>query len=271
MKKMLFIMNPFAGVKRANRHLADILLTFTQAGYEVITHMTLGRGDATAVAREKGKDVDLVVCCGGDGTLNETITGLLSAGADTPIGYIPAGSTNDFASSLKIPTNILKAAQAIVEGEPVSYDVGRFGDRYFSYVASFGAFTRSSYATPQNVKNALGHTAYVLSGITELSQIRNEHVKMEIDGQTVEGDFLFGAICNSTSVGGILTLDPKQVDMGDDVVAYTRAAVGGRVFTSITNFGNAPVALPDGSVVLASGPLTPEGQLPTDTSAWVIK
>ena len=182
MKKMLFIMNPFAGVKRANRHLADILLTFTQAGYEVITHMTLGQGDATAVAREKGKDVDLVVCCGGDGTLNETIS---------------------------------KAAQAIVEGEPVSYDVGRFGDRYFSYVASFGAFTRSSYATPQNVKNALGHTAYVLSGITELSQIRNEHVKMEIDGQVVEGDFLFGAICNSTSVGGILNLDPKQVDMGD--------------------------------------------------------
>ena len=215
MKKMLFIMNPFAGVKRANRHLADILLTFTQAGYEVITHMTLGRGDATAVAQEKGKDVDLVVCCGGDGTLNETITGLLSAGADTPIGYIPAGSTNDFASSLKLPTNILKAAQTIVEGEPVSYDVGRFGGRYFSYVASFGAFTRSSYATPQNIKNALGHTAYVLSGITELSQIRNEHVKMEIDGQTVEGDFLFGAICNSTSVGGILTLDPKQVDMGD--------------------------------------------------------
>ncbi len=215
MKKMLFIMNPFAGVKRANRHLADILLTFSQTGYEVITHMTLGQGDATAVAREKGRNVDLVVCCGGDGTLNETITGLLSAGADTPIGYIPAGSTNDFASSLKIPTNILKAAQAIVEGEPVSYDVGRFGDRYFSYVASFGAFTRSSYATPQNVKNALGHTAYVLSGITELSQIRNEHVKMEIDGQVVEGDFLFGAICNSTSVGGILTLDPKQVDMGD--------------------------------------------------------
>ena len=215
MKKMLFIMNPFAGVKRANRHLADILLTFNQAGYEVITHTTLGRGDATAVAREKGKDVDLVVCCGGDGTLNETITGLLSAGADTPIGYIPAGSTNDFAASLKLSTNIPRAAQEIVEGEPVSYDVGRFGSRYFSYVASFGAFTKSSYTTPQNIKNALGHTAYILSGITELSQIRNEHVRMEIDGQLGEGDFLFGAICNSTSVGGILTLDPKQVDMGD--------------------------------------------------------
>ena len=215
MKKMLFIMNPFAGVKRANRHLADILLTFTQAGYEVITHMTLGRGDATAVAREKGKDVDLVVCCGGDGTLNETITGLLSAGADTPIGYIPAGSTNDFASSLKIPTNILKAAQAIVEGEPVSYDVGRFGDRYFSYVASFGAFTRTSYATPQSVKNALGHAAYILGGISELSQLRTEHVKLQLDDEMVEDDFLFGAVSNSTSVGGVLSLDPKQVDLRD--------------------------------------------------------
>lgn len=212
---MLFIMNPFAGQKRANRVLPDILLLFSQAGYDIHTVMTTGTGAATRAAQSQAGSVDLVVCCGGDGTLNETITGLLSAGADTPIGYIPAGSTNDFASSLKLPTNILKAAQTIVEGEPVSYDVGRFGGRYFSYVASFGAFTRSSYATPQNVKNALGHTAYVLSGITELSQIRNEHVKMEIDGQTVEGDFLFGAICNSTSVGGILTLDPKQVDMGD--------------------------------------------------------
>ena len=215
MKKMLFVMNPFAGLKRANRHLTDILLTFNQAGYEVITHMTLGQGDAAEVVERHGKDMDLVVCCGGDGTLNETITGLLRAGADTPIGYIPAGSTNDFAASLNLSTNILKAAQEAVEGEPVRYDVGKFGDRYFSYVASFGAFTKSSYTTPQNIKNALGHTAYVLSGITELSQIRNEHIRMEIDGQVVEDDFLFGAICNSTSVGGILTLDPKMVDMGD--------------------------------------------------------
>ena len=215
MKKMLFIMNPFAGQKKANRHLADILMTFSQAGYEVITHMTSGQGDAAVAAGRWGKDVDLVVCCGGDGTLNETITGLLRAGADTPIGYIPAGSTNDFASSLKLSSNILQAARDIVEGEPVAYDVGRFGERYFSYVASFGAFTKTSYTTPQNVKNALGHTAYLLSGISEISQIRNEHIRMEIDGQVVEDDFLFGAICNSTSVGGILTLDPTQVDMGD--------------------------------------------------------
>lgn len=215
MKKMLFIMNPCAGQKRANRSLSDILLEFSQAGYEVNIHMTTGRGDAVTAAQRWGQNVDLVVCCGGDGTLNETITGLLRAGAETPIGYIPAGTTNDFASSLSLSGNVVQAARDIVEGEPVTYDVGRFGDRYFSYVASFGAFTKSSYVVPQNIKNALGHTAYVLGGISELSQIRKEHIRMEIDGQVVEDDFLFGAICNSTSIGGILTLDPKHVDMAD--------------------------------------------------------
>ena len=214
--KHLFIINPAAGSRdRTLECSREIVQLCRDLDYRV--EISKGPGDCRRLANAAARSGEeyRIYACGGDGTLNETITGLLSAGADTPIGYIPAGSTNDFASSLKLPTNILKAAQTIVEGEPVSYDVGRFGGRYFSYVASFGAFTRSSYATPQNVKNALGHTAYVLSGITELSQIRNEHVKMEIDGQVVEGDFLFGAICNSTSVGGILTLDPKQVDMGD--------------------------------------------------------
>ena len=215
MKKLLFIMNPVAGQKKANKSLPDILLLFNQAGYEVITFMTTGTGSATQAVQELGGEADLIVCCGGDGTLNETVTGLLRAGLDIPVGYIPAGTTNDFASSLNLSGNVLQAAKDILEGEPVAYDVGRFGQRYFSYVASFGAFTKASYVIPQNIKNALGHTAYVLGGISELSQIRKEHIRMEIDGQTVEDDFLFGAICNSTSIGGILTLDPKQVDMGD--------------------------------------------------------
>ena len=215
MKNMLFIMNPFAGMRRANKHLADILMLFGNADYEVTVHMTRKTGDAMEAAFRKSKDMDIVVCCGGDGTLNETITGLVRAGVTVPVGYIPAGTTNDFASSLKLSGNPMQAAQDIVDGQVIPYDVGRFGDRYFSYVASFGAFTKSSYIVPQNVKNALGHTAYVLGGISELSQIRKEHIRMEIDGEVVEDDFLFGAICNSTSIGGILTLDPKQVDMGD--------------------------------------------------------
>ncbi len=215
MAKMLFIMNPFAGMRKANRYLTDILTLFNRAGYEVTVHMTAGPGDAMQIAAAKAKDADLVVCAGGDGTFNETISGILSSGADTPIGYIPCGSTNDFATSLKLPTNIMKAAQLIVDGVPGRYDVGKFGDRYFSYVASFGAFTKASYATPQNVKNALGHVAYLLEGIQELSQLKPIHVRFELDDKTIEDDFIFGAISNSTSVGGILTLDPKQVDMTD--------------------------------------------------------
>ena len=215
MKRMLFIVNPCAGKRRVKRFLADILEIFNRAGFRVEVHMTAAQGDAAQIVQERAAEHSMVVCAGGDGTLNETITGLLRSGVDIPIGYIPCGSTNDFASSLKLPTNILQAARRIVEGEPVRYDVGQFGDRYFSYVASFGAFTRASYSTPQSVKNALGHTAYVLEGIQELSQIRKEHIRLEAGGQLIEEDFIFGAISNSTSVGGILTLDPDQVDMGD--------------------------------------------------------
>ena len=215
MKKMLFVMNPYAGTRKANRYLADMLSIFNRAGYAVITHMTAGPGDGAQVVEQMASHVDLVVCCGGDGTFNEVINGVLRSGADTPIGYIPAGSTNDFASSLHLSTNVLQAARDIMEGQPRPYDVGQFGDRYFSYVASFGTFTRSSYATPQSVKNALGHTAYILEGIQELSQLRKTHVRLELDDGMVEDDFIFGAVSNSTSIGGILTLDPKQVDMRD--------------------------------------------------------
>ena len=215
MQKMLFLLNPRAGQRRANRYLPDIISLFNRAGYEVTTYITGGIGDGSAICEHRAADFDLVVCAGGDGTLNETITGMLRSGAKKPIGYIPCGSTNDFASSLKIPSNIMQAAQAILDGTPTPYDVGKFGDRYFSYVASFGAFTRASYSTPQNVKNALGHLAYVLEGIQEIPQIRKTHVRLEIDGELLEDDYLFGAISNSTSVGGVLTLSPKLVDLQD--------------------------------------------------------
>lgn len=215
MSKMLFIMNPFAGMRKANRYLADIITLFNRADYEVTVHMTAGPGDAQRIAAAKAAEVDLVVCAGGDGTFNETVSGILESGADTPVGYIPCGSTNDFAASLKLPLNIMKAAQLIVDGTAKSYDIGKFGNRYFSYVASFGAFTKASYSTPQSVKNALGHAAYLLGGIQELSQLKPVHVRFELDGNAIEDDFLFGAVSNSTSMGGILTLDPKQVDMTD--------------------------------------------------------
>lgn len=216
MKQLLLIMNPAAGMKKANPHLPEILSVFTRAGYACLTFMTQKRGDGTVLAAQYAAKSDLIVCIGGDGTFNEVISGVVRAGAKTPIGYIPAGSTNDFAASLGLPKNVIQAAQNIIAGHPVPYDVGRFRDRYFTYVASFGAFTRTSYATSQSVKNALGHLAYVLEGILEITSLRRYHVAITLDtGAREEGDYIFGAVSNSTSVGGILTLDKRVVDMND--------------------------------------------------------
>ena len=215
MRKLLFLVNPNAGQRRVNKSLTDIIGIFNEGGYEVTVFLTNGPGSGTQIVQERAADYDLVVCAGGDGTLNETVTGVLRAGADCPVGYTPCGSTNDFASTLKLSTDVVQAAKDIMMGAPVEYDVGRWGDRYFVYIASFGAFTRVSYSTPQNLKNALGHLAYVLSGIQELPQIRSIPMSLELDGEKVEGKYLFGAVSNSTSVGGVFTLDASQVDLRD--------------------------------------------------------
>ena len=215
MKKLLFLMNPNAGQRKVNKHLPQIISLFNGYGWEATVFMTTGPGSGREIVARRAADYDLVVCAGGDGTLNETISGVLDSGADCPVGYIPCGSTNDFAATLKLSTDVMTAAAEIMEGEPVSYDVGSWNDRYFSYIASFGAFTRVSYATPQNLKNALGHLAYVLSGITELPQIRNIPMRLELDGELLEGEYLFGAVSNATSVGGLLTINPKLVDLRD--------------------------------------------------------
>lgn len=218
MKKLLLILNPCSGKKKASHALADVVNVFNRGGYDVTVYITAARGDATKVVAQRAPEFDLVVCAGGDGTFNETISGLLAGGHDTPIGYLPAGSTNDFASSLHLSKNLVEAARDIVEGTPRRLDVGRFNDRYFSYVASFGAFTRASYATSQNVKNALGHLAYILSGIKELAYIRSRRLRFTLDDGTVlEDEYIFGAISNSTSVAGILTLSEDLVDMNDGV------------------------------------------------------
>lgn len=216
MKQLLLIMNPAAGTKKANPHLPEILSVFGRAGFACQCFMTQKRGDGMELTARFGAEADLIVCIGGDGTFNEVISGAVRAGIQAPIGYIPAGSTNDFAASLGLPKNVIQAAQAIVAGHPAPYDVGRFQDRYFTYVASFGAFTKTSYATSQSVKNALGHLAYILGGVKELTAIRRCHVAVTLDeGLREEGDYIFGAVSNSTSVGGILTLDKSIVDMND--------------------------------------------------------
>lgn len=215
MKQLLLILNPISGTKKSAKNLAEIIAIFNRADYDVRVHVTARQGDATLAVRRLGKEMDLIVCCGGDGTFNETVTGLIQANLKTPLGYIPSGSTNDFASSLHLSTDVIRAAENIANGTDRLYDIGKFNDRFFCYVASFGAFTKISYSTPQNIKNVLGHMAYLLEGIQELSKLQTVPVRLELDGTVVEDEFLFGAVCNSTSIGGILTFHPSLVDMSD--------------------------------------------------------
>ena len=215
MKQLLLIVNPVSGTKKAGKSLADIIGVFNQAGYDTRVFITNQQGDAAKAAKEYGQGKDLIVCCGGDGTLNETVTGLIQGELDIPIGYIPAGSTNDFGGSLGLPGDVVEAAKRIARGREHNYDIGSFGDRYFAYVASFGAFTQTSYSTSQDAKNALGHFAYILQGIQDLPRIRKEHIRMELDGEVVEGDYLFGSISNSTRIGGVISLSPDVVDLSD--------------------------------------------------------
>lgn len=222
-KKILLIMNPKSGTMQAAKYLSDIVSTFSRAGYLTTVLMTEKRGDARVWAMEYGADYDVVCASGGDGTFNEVLDGLITGGHDTSIGYIPSGSTNDFAQSVGLPKGILASADRVVNGEASHLDIGCFNGRYFSYVASFGAFTSTSYSVPQNLKNILGHTAYVLGGIKDIVTIKSVHAKIIADEGTpnetsCEGDYIFGAICNSTSVAGILSLDKFDVDMNDGLM-----------------------------------------------------
>ena len=216
MKSLHLVINPNAGTKQGRRFLPEIISVFNRAGWLCSVYVTEKRGDAVDFARAHAGKADLVVACGGDGTLNEVITGLQLGGYKTALGYIPCGSTNDFASGLDLPTAPLMACDAIVSGQPRTLDIGLFApDRYFSYTASFGAFTSVSWSTPQNVKNVLGHAAYILEGIRSLADIRPIHMRITAGGRVYEEDYIFGAVCNSTSLGGVLKLENSAVHMND--------------------------------------------------------
>ena len=215
-KKLLFIFNPRAGRSKSRAPLFDALSTFSAHGYLVNIHQTTAPGDATRTAAQEGGDYDMVVAAGGDGTLNEVICGLMQLETPPLLGYLPQGSTNDFAASLKISDDPARAAvNLMTKAIPRKLDIGRWCDRNFVYVASFGAFVRSSYSAPQAAKNALGHFAYILEGMKDLNTLRPYRIKLTADGEVLDGDYLFGAVCNSTSIGGLMKLDPERVVLND--------------------------------------------------------
>lgn len=218
---MLFIYNPKAGKAQIKNHLVDILDIFVKAGYEVTVYPTQSHGDAIKKTMKKKDKYDIVVCSGGDGTLDEVFTGMMKCEKKVPIGYIPAGSTNDFAMSLNVPKNMVQAAQTVVDGETYAVDVGEFNDDVFAYIAAFGLFTEVSYSTDQQVKNMLGHVAYLLEGVKRLSTIKSYKLKVTLNDEVIEDDFIFGMITNSFSVGGFQGITGNEVMMDDGVFEVT--------------------------------------------------
>ena len=238
MKRMLFIYNQAAGKGAVRQQLAAVLNRFTQAGWLVTVYPTQGKGDATRVARELGGQFDRVVCAGGDGTLSETVTGLMELTAPPVLGYVPAGSTNDCAHNLRLPAGVVKAAMvAAAEGEPRAIDVGRINGKPFVYVAAFGAFTEVAYDTPQELKNTFGHLAYVMAGIGQLPNLTPYHLKVEYGNTVIEDDFLYGMVCNTFFVGGlkgpVLPSDRVVLDDGLFEVVLVRKSIKLTDLTSV--------------------------------------
>lgn len=217
MRKLLLVVNPASGTRQARRLLPDMLEIFNDAGFLPSVRLTRRRGEAEAVARDLGGEADIVAACGGDGTFGEVVSGLVAGKHATPVGCIPAGSTNDFAAGFGLSRDLLQACRDIVSGSPRELDVGLFApDRCFTYTASFGLFAAVSHSTPRNAKNVLGHAAYVLEGIRSLADVRPLHVKVSAGGRTWEDDYLFGTVCNSTVLGGgVLKFDEEQVHAND--------------------------------------------------------
>lgn len=214
-KKLLFVFNPKSGMGLIKNHLLDIVDIMVKAGYEPTVYPTQARGDATKKVKEVGANYDRIVCSGGDGTLDEVVTGLREANLHTPLGYIPAGSTNDFACTLGIPSDMVKAAEIAVGDHIFACDVGQFNEDTFVYIAGFGIFTEISYDTPQELKNMLGHAAYILSAAKSLKSIPSYLMQVEANGEVIQDRFIYGMVTNSISVAGFKGLTGKNVELDD--------------------------------------------------------
>ena len=239
-KRMFFIYNPKAGKAKIREYLVDILDVFANAEYEVTVYPTRFPGDAKNAVKNVDKSAyDLIVCCGGDGTLDDVVTGMLQCEERLKVGYIPAGSTNDFARSLGISNNMVEAAEVVVGGKTFSCDVGEFNEEGFVYIAAFGAFTEVSYATDQGLKNAIGHMAYILEGAKSISSLSSYQMKVECKGEIMEGDYIFGMVTNSTSVGGFKNITGPDVALNDGEFEVTLV----RRPTNLIELNNILVAL----------------------------
>jgi len=214
-KKMLLIFNPRSGMQNFPTLFFKVVDKFTEAGFLVTAYPTQAPGEVKQLVANYAGGYDYLVCSGGDGTIGEAIGALLNLEKRPAFGLIPAGTVNDFAQSLGIPNDILTAVDIIINSAPNALDIGRFGDRHFSYVAAFGMFTDVSYATPQNTKNLLGKLAYFLEGVKRVGSIKSSRCEFTLDGEVVSGNFVLGIVGNGRSIASIRLPAEMGVQMDD--------------------------------------------------------
>lgn len=243
MKKVFFIYNPRSGKGTIASRISGIINTLTAAGYEVTVRPTQSQGDALDTAEricsQESPAYDFILCSGGDGTLNEVISGVMKSSRKIPVAYIPSGTTNDFAHSLNIPDNPDKALESILSGHTIPVDIGSFNDRYFTYIAAFGALTEVSYETPQQSKNILGHAAYILEGMRHIKNIQSYNLTVNYNGNTITDNFIFGMVSNTAYVGGLLSMNDFSLDDGMYEVTLIRTPSSPlelqKIFSSLLN------------------------------------
>lgn len=209
MKRARIIYNPTSGREIFKKKLPDVLQLFEQAGYETSCHATTGAGDATIAAREAcDRKFDLVVACGGDGTLNEVISGLAEQEYRPKLGLIPVGTTNDFARAIGVNVSIMEAAEVITTGQTVPLDIGRVDDKYFVNILAAGKITELTYEVPSKLKTMLGQLAYYLKGIEMLPKVKPTRLKIEYDGKVFDEEAFLFLLSNTNSVGGFEKIAP---------------------------------------------------------------
>lgn len=215
MKKLLLIVNIHSGKKSINKYISDMIDYYNSLKYEVVVYIPQHSGHSKEIAAQRGSEFDNVICCGGDGTFNEVVSGLMSINNKPALGYVPCGSTNDFANTADICLDINEAYKRALTGDRKVIDIGEINGRIFTYVCAFGIFTSVSYETPQNMKNMLGHLAYVLEGMKQIVNIPSYKIRVEYDSGSIEDDFVLGFVANSKRVGGFRIFSDDEIDIDD--------------------------------------------------------
>lgn len=233
----MLAVNPVAGKGRGKSIVYKAVEIFSQHGYRVTVLPTEPDRRTETVIFSEAHNYDRIVAIGGDGTLNNVASGIMKSGSDVALGYIPLGSTNDFAASLKLPKDVNIACEHIAELEPKPLDVGVFGDRYFVYIVCTGMFAEASYMTSQQLKNTLGHSAYLIKGLYSLKETKKMHYTVETESETIDGEFLFASVSNTLRAGGVVWLPKGEVEFDDGFFELTMIKAPKRISegTSLVN------------------------------------